>query len=899
MSDNDEDVANLQGICEISKDRAIELMAAASGSLERAVDIYFQQSQQQKHAPVTIRNSKNNHVITVDDDDGNIISTSTNLLSKSSPAKRARKTSAVSNPLSRKQGTLHAFLGVPKAETPSKRSQASSADPSSPQPLNGHTNQTLLSPINDPPTRTESSTPAATIQKAGKVASPSKQVDERLSYATLAKAFTEIVDTTKRNAKLNILKTIIMGVIEALGGIHDCVDRQDDARMLTCALELVLGRMSLPNSDAVAPCPLQVSGAAVSTALHTLMPGVGKNQMRESYRRTGDLGDAAAEYFGQSRSVKDYFFVAHSKNRDHNDDNASAGASIARVHGLLQSVATVKPGAGSQKERQALLLKLVRLATTKEELRFLVRTLLGNMRLGATIKSILAALAMAVEDIQKGETVTPQSCEAIQTLQKTHDICPRLQCISLALLRGGVARAVSDCTLEVGVPIQPMLANPGQLADVEKMMTTHILTGAAVIKEAVAEWKYDGMRCQAHYDGVAMKLFSRHLLDQTYQFQDAAAFILEARNDNTVESFIIDAEIVAVSGKDARLLPFQVLSTRRGTKKSDAVNIKVFVFDLMYLNGASLLSKSLWERLELLEKSFRETDGFAFASSTTLGHFVVTEIRDHLSKAFSEGAEGLMVKLTGRLCRTDGMTTRIPRHIPCPYESGARSSQWIKVKRDYVADFADTIDIVPIGAWHGNGRKAEKGFLSPVLFAVYDEDDGVFRSISRCMSFSDKMYAATKDFYFNGTPYPTDVGVVEGDSTRTAPSARDDVNNEIDGSDDEALDETQHDNGEDDEGDHGFVGVNCFPGRPPSSVYITNESPTIWFKPSEVWEVSFADLTLSRTHTAAAGLVQDPAGRGVALRFPRFKRRRPDKGTEQATTSSQIAQLFSKQFKQC
>ena len=259
------------------------------------------------------------------------------------------------------------------------------------------------------------------------------------------------------------------------------------------------------------------------------------------------------------------------------------------------------------------------------------------------------------------------------------------------------------------------------------------------------------------------------------------------------------------------------------------------------------------------------------------------------------------MKLTGRLCPTDKLTTTIPRHIPCTYESGTRSSQWIKVKRDYIAGFADTIDVVPIGAWYGNGRKAEKGFLSPVLFAVFDEDDGVFRSISRCMRFSDKMYAATKDFYFNGTPYPADVGVIGGNSTLSVVSGNDDTNNEVDGSDDEEIEGAQEVNCEANgaEDKDVVVGINCFPGRPPSSVYVTNESPSIWFKPSEVWEVGFADLTLSRTHTAAAGLVEDPEGRGVALRFPRFKRRRPDKGIEQATTSYQIAQLFAKQFKQC
>ena len=234
----------------------------------------------------------------------------------------------------------------------------------------------------------------------------------------------------------------------------------------------------------------------------------------------------------------------------------------------------------------------------------------------------------------------------------------------------------------------------------------------------------------------------------------------------------------------------------------------------------------------------------------------------------------------------------------------------MKVKRDYIKGFADTIDVVPIGAWFGSGRKAEKSFLSPILFAVYDEEDGVLRSISRCMSFTDAMYEAIREFYFNGTPYPAGVGMTKDESKKKAVNSFGSVealkeNTDVDAvSDDEmmttfgeTLDEQEALHG-DNHNDSDFVGVHCYSSRPPSSVYVTNESPPIWFKPSEVWEVSFADLTLSRTHTAASGLVEDAKQRGVALRFPRFIRRRPDKRFEQATTSNQIAQLFSKQFKQ-
>jgi ATP-dependent DNA ligase len=255
---------------------------------------------------------------------------------------------------------------------------------------------------------------------------------------------------------------------------------------------------------------------------------------------------------------------------------------------------------------------------------------------------------------------------------------------------------------------------------------------------------------------------------------------------------------------------------------------------------------------------------------------------DYLKLSVERGAEGIMVKML------DKDTT---------YQAGTRSHSWLKVKRDYIGGFSDTIDVVPIGAWYGNGRKAQKSFLSPVLLAVYDDQDDVFRSICRCMSFTDTMYESMREFYFRGIPYAAD----EVKNSRLVGTNKVEENNDIERSDDDNSDIADdemgaHDNVEDGMGQNNTGRVNCFPVRPSSAVVVTNESPPIWFKPLEVFEVSFADLSLSRQHAAAAGLV-DEEGRGIALRFPRFKRRRPDKKPVQATTCVQVAQLFAKQTK--
>ena len=148
----------------------------------------------------------------------------------------------------------------------------------------------------------------------------------------------------------------------------------------------------------------------------------------------------------------------------------------------------------------------------------------------------------------------------------------------------------------------------------------------------------------------------------------------------------------------------------------------------------------------------------------------------------------------------------------------------------------DTIDLVPIGTWWGQGRK--KNWLSPWLLAVYDPDRGTFASICRCMSgFSDAFCkAATWRFLAKG--YYTDG---------------------------------------------------------PKPCYSNKETPSVWFEAREVWEVKGAELTLSPVHLA--GFVDLSGGRGLGRRFPRFVRVREYKAVEEATNVSQVVEMFHKQIR--
>ena len=850
---DDEKLVTLQEICGVNQKRANELLEAGSGSVERAVAIHLGTSGGTSCVAVEDHDDD-------DDDDGEEEMTppqdrcekrqSAN--KDSSPVKKRARTAKQATPS--KQSSLRSFFqsGTPKAETVASISK----------PMF----ETVDSSTVDP--KTKSSAVSMMTSKGGEVVPPSisNSEDPRLLYRALAASFSTMVDTTKRLVKLDALREVLSSVIHAVGGIHSGDDRQRDAQILQYAVELILG---------TAGTTLQVSGSAVSKAVQTVT-GASSGKLRDAYRKTGDLGDASEQF------VRNQTLLVQPK-----------PLTITVVHETLRKIAS-QEGKGSQKQRHTLMVKLLR-SCKGNEMKFLVRTLLGNMRLGANMRTVLAALGHAVEEIDAERTRrSPDRARAAKSIQDTFDFCPRLDKVTLAILKGGISFMEQTCVLDVGTPVNPMLANAAHsLGEVKKLIEGDE-DGNQAARTAVAEWKYDGVRCQAHYDGSRVTLYSRHMLDNTDQFPDVVAALLAARNPN-VTSFIIDSEIVAVErfgqGESGyRLLPFQDLSTRRGSSEkgdgSGPVPVCIFAFDLLYVNGESLVKCPLYKRQAALKKYFSETtSNFFYAASITLRSYNESMISAFLADAVAGGAEGLMIKLTGEddSKGMNGSDTNIPS---CIYESGTRSQTWLKVKRDYVSGFADTIDVVPIGAWYGNGRKAQKQFLSPVLLAVYDDEVDVYRSISRCMSFTDAMYDATREFYFRGTPYPSNVGMDEIQTANDATVAQEDNandDNDADVSCQEGSDSFQDDR------------VNCYPSKP-SALVVTNENPPIWFKPSEVWEVSFADLTLSRNHTAAAGLVHDT--RGVALRFPRFKRRRPDKRIDQATTCTQIAELFSKQSKQ-
>ncbi|NWI20146.1 DNLI1 ligase, partial [Crypturellus soui] len=393
-----------------------------------------------------------------------------------------------------------------------------------------------------------------------------------------------------------------------------------------------------------------------------------------------------------------------------------------------------------------------------------------------------------------------------------------------------------------GIPLKPMLAQPAKgVAELLKRFEEAAFT---------CEYKYDGERAQIHIleDG-AVFVYSRNQENNTAKYPDIVSRVPKARSGrrkDSVRSCILDAEAVAWDPDKKQIQPFQVLMTRK-RKDVEAAEIKVqvclYAFDMLYLNGESLVKEPFSARRRLLRESFVEAEGeFLFATSVDAGS--TEEISEFLEQSIKDSCEGLMVKTLD---------------VDATYEIAKRSHKWLKLKKDYLEGVGDTLDLVVIGAYLGKGKRV--GTYGGFLLACYDEESEEYQSICKI-----------------GTGFT-----------------------------EESL-----------EKHYGFLKDHVLPQPRPYYRWDSGAAPDHWLAAVQVWEVKCGDLSISPVYKAAVGLVSRRYGafgsplvpvsalshvfspkvdedKGISLRFPRFLRVREDKKPEEATSSSQVAELYKKQ----
>ena len=672
-----------------------------------------------------------------------------------------------------------------------------------------------------------------------------------MDYSVLAEAYQKIESTTKR---LDMTAHLVE------------LFRKTPPAIIRKLVYLTQGRL-YPDFMSI---ELGVADKLAIRAI-SFVTGASEDDVTRRWMKEGDLGLVAEE------------LVAVKKQRT----LFSEPLTVERVYSSLQGIAGAQ-GAGAQDLKMKLIADILHDARPLEA-KFIMRTLLGKLRLGVADMTILDALAVtfapkeapsdgqaaaapgaaspaatktsepvlpalepapepapeppataappapapdgkaAARKAKKAEREAKAVKRAVEeaamaaelaarrrnraAVEHAYNLCSDLGEIAERLTSEGMD-GVRRIKLEAGRPVRPMLAE--RLGSMEEILEK--LGGKASL-----EYKYDGMRIQAHIRiGKEVRLYSRQLENVTEQFPDVVASILQAFQSRDFEEAIIDCEAVPFNTETGEFLPFQEVSHRRGRKYGVDAAVEdypviLMAFDCLQLDGKELIGLPYPERRKALARIFRASDRVQMSESLLTSDLAAAE--SFFQKALDSGCEGIIAKSVSE---------------DSAYRAGARGWQWIKFKRDYKSEMEDTADLVPVGAFAGHGKR--KGRYGALLMAAYNKDLDRFETVCKLgTGFSDEML-----------------------EKMTAE-----------------------------------LGEQRIPER--HARVESAMKADYWLVPSAVYEVLGAEITLSPIHTAGFGKIR--TGSGLAVRFPRLRNVRPDKKPEDATSVQELVDMYERQLK--
>jgi len=416
-------------------------------------------------------------------------------------------------------------------------------------------------------------------------------------------------------------------------------------------------------------------GIAEKLAIRAISKSAGLpiKKIEDDYRECGDLGITASNIL----KIKTQTTFTAEK------------ITVERVYETLFKIAKLE-GKGSQDLKMKYISSLLNDATPLEA-KFLLKILLGTLRLGIAENTVMDALAIAF---------TGKKENRVQ-IENAYNVSSDLGKVSLIVATDGIDE-IKKFKISLFSPIRPMLADRVQSEkDVIKKMP----------EQFVAEYKLDGERVQIHKQSDKIVLFSRRLENITQYYPDIVERIGKTLN---VNEGVFEAEIVPINENTGEFLPFQELMHRRRKHKLDkAVSqypITVNFFDVLYYDKKDCLNLECSERRKILEQIVHE-DNF---SKLVPMLFVKNEneIEDFLENSINAGCEGLMLKAPS-----------------APYRAGMRGSNWLKLKREYRNELGDSLDLIVIGAYFGRGRRT--GLYGTLLLATYNPENDNLPSICK------------------------------------------------------------------------------------------------------------------------------------------------------------------------
>ena len=496
-----------------------------------------------------------------------------------------------------------------------------------------------------------------------------------MKYSELVELYETLDSTTKRLAKTYHLSQFL---------------KETSADDLEQVVLLVQGRV-FPSYDE------REIGVANQLAIKAicLASGVSSQSIEKEWAKAGDLGKVAESLIKGKRQAT----------------LAATELSVKKVFDNLRKL-TELTGQGSVDRKMQLIAELLSFAKGAEA-RYIIRTILGQLRVGTGAGILRDAIAWAYFPKAVGavfvkccgchKTVPPADIcvecgmelgkepkttaveteearkdynELLAEIQTAYDLTNDFALVAKKAKTEGV-EGLEKVEIRIGNPIKIMLAL--KVDSVAEALET-------VGRPAQCEYKYDGFRLECHRNGEKIWLYTRRLENVTEQFPEVVECL---KKYVKADKYILDTEAVGHDPKTGKYVPFQDISQRIKRKYeierlAQELPVEVNVFDILSCDGKNLTAEPFNKRREIIERIVKGAD-MKLKVSTSIVSSNEAEIERFFSKAKADGTEGLMIK-----------------KLDAPYQPGARVGYMLKYKK-----VMENLDLVIVAAEWGEGKRVK------------------------------------------------------------------------------------------------------------------------------------------------------------------------------------------------
>ena|SRR3989344_2395333 len=466
-----------------------------------------------------------------------------------------------------------------------------------------------------------------------------------MKYSELCNVYEALSKTSKRLEKVDILSDFLKKLAKSKG----------DNKWIY----LIRGRV-LPDYDAR---EFGISRQLIIKII-SKASGVSSDQITKDFNKIGDLGQVAENLMAKKKQHTLY----HSS------------LNVEKVFTNLKKIFEIE-GKGSVDKKVSLVAELLVNANGLEA-KYLIRTVLNDLRIGVADSTLRESIAEAFFPDERKEV--------LNKIEEVYDLANDFAQIFEAAIKG--KKAFDEIEIIPGKAMNVML--PVKVTEISEAFR---MCG----KPAAIEHKYDGFRVVISKNKNGnVKLFTRRLEDVTNQFPDVVSV---AGKNIKAESFIVDSEVVGYDPKTKKYKPFESISQRIKRKYHiekliDELPVEINAFDVIYLNGKSLVNLPFIERRKHLEKIIK-VEKLKVRTAEQIITDDEKKALEFYKNALKIGEEGIMVK-----------------NLDSIYKPGRRVGHMVKMKpssRDF--------DLVIVGAMHGTGKRA--GWLTSYIVACRNNKD--------------------------------------------------------------------------------------------------------------------------------------------------------------------------------